>query len=85
MQAVLGRQKSFFVETAETGDESATARVVCNIIYRMLCFVSTVVQRFMSYTLISHTNAGMIKGRSLDVMRVISPFLTIKLRLITLS
>ena len=31
--------------------------LIDNIIYRMLCFMKTVLQRFMSYTLISHTNA----------------------------
>ena len=34
-----------------------------NIIYRMLCFVRTALQRFLSYTLILHTNAHAVHGR----------------------
>ena len=29
----------------------------------MLCFMKTVLQRFMSYTLISHTNEHAVRGR----------------------
>ena len=36
---------------------------VNNIIYRMLCFVVTALQKFMSYTLISNTNAHAVRGR----------------------
>ena len=62
--------QAFLTQTAETGDQSVTTRVyimcslfVKNIIYRMLCFVKTVLQRFISYTLISHTNAHAVRGR----------------------
>ena len=34
-----------------------------NLIYRMLCFVRTALQRFLSYTLILHTNAHAVHGR----------------------
>ena len=34
-----------------------------NIIYRMLYFMKNVLQRFMSYTLISHTNAYAVRSR----------------------
>ena len=39
-----------------------------NIIYRMLSYVNIVVQRFMSYTLMSYTNARAVRGRrKLDI------------------
>ena len=50
-------------------DESVTARVIMcslfvnNIIYRVLCFVKTVLQIFVSYTLIPDTNADAVRGR----------------------
>ena len=49
--------------TAKTEIESAPACVIMwspfinNIIYRMLCFVKTILRKLMSYMHISHTNA----------------------------
>ena len=59
----------FPTKSAETGNKSATALVIMcsffvnNIIYKVLCFVKTGLRRFMSYTLISHTNAHVFRGR----------------------
>ena len=36
---------------------------VNNIIYRTLCFMKTVLQRFICYTLTSRTNAYAVRGR----------------------
>ena len=51
--------QAFHAQTAETGDENATARVLsCAGLMRWrfaLCFVKKVLQRFMSSTLMSHT------------------------------
>ena len=72
MQVVLSRQKgvewfqAFLAYTAETGKESATAGVItCSLfVNNMLCYIRTVLRRFMSYTLISPTNAQVVRGRS---------------------
>ena len=76
MQVVLDRQKGGHGPRCSSrnsrnspGDESSTTcAIICslfvdNIIYRMLCFEKAALQRFPSYTLISHTNAHSVRGR----------------------
>ena len=51
-----------------TGDRTNGDRVIIclhfvnNKIYRILCFMKTVLQRFVSYTLILYTNAHAVRG-----------------------
>ena len=61
------------METSENWGESVTACVIMclpfikNIIYRMLCFVKTILLRFISYRLISQIHMYFVLGPPNDV------------------